>query len=277
MVAWREQRRTEGYSPFTLRCYDIQLRLLARNIGDKPIEEITLLDLRGYIGGKASEGRKASTIAHRVRMVRSFFTWCVEEDVLARSPAHKLREPKQPQRIPKALSFDELELIRDSCKTVREHALVEFLFASGGRAMEVSNIKQADIDWNRRCLVVMGKGSKEREVYFNAKAALWMKRYLDKREDDCEYLFTNGKGFKHRLSPHQIWWAVKQVANRCGLREKVHPHSFRHTMATAMLNGGAELSAVQSILGHEKPETTQLYAQLSGKRRQEQYNRYMPQ
>lgn len=276
VTQWTCQRRLEGYSPSTLVAYRMQMGLLTRHVGDLPIDQVTLPHLRDYIGMRT--GRvKAATVAHGVRMIRSFFRWCHEEELMLKNVSLKLKEPKLPRRIPKFLTVDELELLRDSCKTPREHALLEFLFASGGRAAEVGSIKLADVDWNRRAIIVMGKGSKEREVYFNAKTALWLKRYLATRCDTCEYLFTNGKGFKHRLSPHQIWWAIKRVANRCDLRARVWPHKMRHTMATILLNNGADLTAVQSILGHERPETTQLYAHLSGQRRQDQYNRYMPQ
>lgn len=276
VTLWTKQRQMEGYSPATLTSYRMQMGLLVRRIGDMPVADVTLHHLRDYAGMR-SEKVKAATVAHGVRMIRSFFTWCVEEELLARSPAYKLREPKLPERIPKALAFDDLELVRDACVTAREHALVEFLFASGCRAAEVSGIKRSDVDWNRRSVIVLGKGNKQREVYFGARSGLWLRRYLDSRKDDCPYLFTSGKGFKHKLSPHQIWWAVKRVAARAGMRDRVWPHVFRHTLGTMLLNQGAPLAAVQSILGHQKPETTQIYAHLSGASRQQAYQRYFIQ
>lgn len=203
--SWIEQRRAEGYSPNTLRAYRLQLRLLLRVIGDVQVDSITLDHLRGYIAGPQSANRKASTIAHRVRMIRSFFRWCVEEELLLRSPALKLKEPKLPARLPKALPFEDLELIRDACRTAREHALIEFLFATGCRAGEVSGVQRKDVDWERRAVQVLGKGAKEREVYFGARAALWLRRYLRTREDDCPYLFATERGPVRQLQRHQIW------------------------------------------------------------------------
>lgn len=273
IAQWVTQRQAEGYSPCTLRAYRIQMGLLIRNLGDRPVDAVTLTDLRAYIAGPQNEGRKASTVAHRVRMIRSFFTWCVEEDIITKSPAHKLREPKLPQRIPKALAFEDLELIRDACKTTREHALIELLFATGCRASEAAGIERRDVDWERRAIRVMGKGSKEREVYFGARAALWLRRYLKERADAHPALFIAERGEVRATTPHQIWYAVKRIAHREDMRDRVWPHVLRHTLGTTLLNQGAPLPAVQSILGHERPETTQIYAVLSGASRQAAYQK----
>jgi len=157
---------------------------------------------------------KAQSLGHVVRVLRGFFRWLLEEELISKNPAVKLKEPKTPKAVPKALTFNELELIRDSCQTPLEHALVEFLFATGCRIGEVYGVDRDQIEWDRRAILVLGKGQKEREVYFGA---------------------------------------------------------------TTLLNQGAELVAVQSILGHDKPETTQRYAHLSGTRREEEYKRWFPQ
>lgn len=274
---WILQRRIEGYSPRTLEAYRLQMDLLIRNIGDMPIDQVTLSHLRNYIGGPASEGRKPATIAHRVRMIRSFFNWAVEEDILTRSPAHKLREPKLPQCLPKALTFEELELLRDACQTPREHALIELLFATGCRVSELAGMQRRDVDWDRMAIRVIGKGNKEREVYFGARAALWLRRYLRERADAHPSLFIAERHPVRATTPHQIWYAMKRVADRAGLRNRVWPHVMRHTLATTLLNQGASLAAVQSILGHVRPETTQRYAYLSGAARQQEYQRYFIQ
>lgn len=274
---WRQQRRAEGYSPRTLECYDLQMRLLIRSIGDRAIHEVALTDLRSYFGGPACAHLRPSSQANRVRMVRSFFTWLVEEEYLPKSPARKLREPKLPARVPKAMSFEELELIRDACRNAREHALVEILFATGCRAGELAGICRQDVDWERRAVVVLGKGSKEREVYFGARAAMWLRRYLAERTDDCPYLMATERRPIRQLRPHQLWYVVKSIAERVGLRDRCWPHKFRHTLGTTLLNQGAPLVAVQSILGHQKSETTLIYAHLSGANRQAAYQKHFVQ
>lgn len=156
------------------------------------------------------------------------------------------------------------------------HALLEFLFATGCRISEVWGINRDQIVWDRRSVLVCGKGQKEREVYFGARCTLWLRRYLLTRPDAEPALFATSSPVR-RMSTWYMRAIVKAVANRCGLARKVSPHVMRHTLATTLLNQGADLVAVQSILGHDKPETTQRYAHLSGVRRQDEYNRWFPQ
>lgn len=193
-----------------------------------------------------------------------------------RNPTIKLKEPKQGKRVPKALTIEELELLRDSCEDTLEHALIEFFFASGCRVAEIQRLNRGDIDWQRGAATVLGKGNREREVYFGAKARIWLQRYLHNRPDDDPALFVTTRR-PHRMSVHEMQYIFKRIANRCGLCDKVSPHKMRHTLATVLINQGAPLAAVQSILGHEKPETTQLYTTLSGSTRQHSYQRYFIQ
>ena len=166
-----------------------------------------------------------------------------------------------------------------------EHALIEFFFAIGCRVSEIHQLDRIDLDWSRRSVVVLGKGNKEREVYFGAKAALWLRRYLDSRSDSALALFVTKRHRRQedetlqhqRLSTSQMQRIFKRVAERCGLEEKVTPHVLRHTLATLLLNQGAPIAAVQSILGHASPTTTQLYVNLSGESRQMLYRRHFPQ
>lgn len=273
---WLDQRTYEGFSPHTIGRYRLQIQLMIRDLGDMPVDQLTLEHLRGYIALHAHR-LKSSTTANRVRVLKSFCKWMVEEDILLRNPAAKLKEPKLPARIPKALPFDDLERVRDACVSLRERALVELLFATGCRASEMSSIRRDDVDWNRRSIIVMGKGSKEREVYFGARAALRLRQYLDGRTDDHPNLFVTEKGPIGPLKPRQIWWEVKQVARRVGLGKRVWPHVFRHTLGTTLLNQGAPLVVVQQVLGHAKAETTQIYAHLSGANRQAAYQRHFVQ
>jgi integrase/recombinase XerD len=175
-----------------------------------------------------------------------------EEEVITKNPALKLKEPKAPKSVPKVLTFEEMELLRDACKTPLEHALPEFLFATGCRIGEVWRVDKDQIQWDRKSVLVCGKGQKEREVYFGARCTLWLHRYLSTRSDAEPALFSVASPAR-RMST----WYMRSI--------------------TTLLNQGAELVAVQSILGHDKPETTQRYAHLSGSRRQEEYNRWFPQ
>jgi len=220
-----------------------------------------------------------------VRVVKVFFKWLHEEEALLRNPAVKLKEPRLPHRISKALSIEEVELLRDACESLLEHALVEFFFATGCRVGEIHGLNHDKLDWTRRSAIVLGKGNKEREVYFGAKAALWLRRYLDGCGDSSPALFVtdrrrvqkDGNLSRQRMSISQMQRVFKRVATRCGLATRVTPHVLRHTLATLLLNQDAPIAAVQSILGHASPTTTQLYVHLSGESRQATYRRYFPQ
>jgi len=268
------QLEQERYSPCTVKAYRIQLNLLARDLDDMEIDVVTLQHLREHLSHHGH--LKPSSMAHKVKSVRNLFRWLVEEEYLVRNPSLKLKEPKQGERVPKALTVDEIEELREACQSPLEHALLEFFFATGCRLSEVQSLNRNAIDWNRKAVVVMGKGSKEREVYFGAKAAVWMRRYLNVRKDADMALFVTVNK-PHRIGIHRIQCIFKQIAERCGLAEKVSPHKFRHSLATTLLNQGAPIAAVQSLLGHSKPETTQVYAKLSGASRQQAYNRYFVQ
>lgn len=269
-----EVKGQEGFSAYTLYAYRLQHELLIRDIGDLDVAEVTLQLLRAHLSHHSH--LKPASLGHKIRAIKSLFNWLMEEELLLRNPTLKVNEPKRGKRVPKALTIEELELLRDSCRSSLEHALVEFSFASGCRVAEMQRLSRGDIDWQRSAVTVLGKGNKEREVYFGARSRIWLQRYLNERQDDDQALFVTARQ-PHRMSIHQIQYIFKRIAVRCGLRERVSPHKMRHTLATVLINQGAPLVTVQSILGHEKPETTQLYATLSGASRQQAYERYFVQ
>lgn len=284
MTAYLKTRKLDGYSNKTLYSYKLHLQRLLSDVGGEAVvETIKLKHLRNHLTSLTH--LQTSSLANKVRALKVFFKWLYEEEVLKRNPALKLREPRLPARIPKALSVEEVELLRGACESLLEHALIEFFFAKGCRVSEIYQLDRIDLDWSRRSVVVLGKGKKEREVYFGAKAALWLRRYLNDRSDRCLAVFvtkrrrqqSNGVLEHQRLSTSQIQRIFKRVARRCGLEEKVTPHVLRHTLATLLLNQGAPIAAVQSILGHASPTTTQLYVNLSGESRQMLYRRHFPQ
>lgn len=282
--AYLRARKLDGYSDKTLYSYKLHLKRLTLDLDDGTLTNVVGLEhLRSHLTSLTH--LQTSSLANKVRALKAFVKWLYEEEILERNPALKLREPRLPARIPKALSVEEIELLRDACESFLEHALVEFFFATGCRVSEIHQLNRIDLDWVRRSVVVLGKGNKEREVYFGAKAALWLKRYFDSRSDSCLALFVTNRRRKQkdgalqhqRLSTSQMQRIFKRVAKRYNLEEKVTPHVLRHTLATLLLNQGALIAAVQSILGHASPNTTQLYVNLSGESRQMLYRRHFPQ
>jgi integrase/recombinase XerD len=269
---YETDKTIEGFSPATLKGYRIQHNLLIRYFGDIDLDEITLQDLKTYLV-EAGGHLKPSSLGMRIRFIRAFFRWTAEEGYSAGNPARRLKEPKLGKRVPKALSEEDTVCLQEGCRTALEHALVEFMYATGCRIGEVHRLNRNAIDWDNRSCIVMGKGDKEREVYFSIKAAIWLKKYLDGRKDNDMALFVTERK-PHRMSIAQIRYVIKRVAKRSEVEANVYPHKLRHSFATHLLNNGAPMEGIQVLLGHQKLETTMLYAQLSGPRRKEIYQRY---
>lgn len=265
-------KRLLGYSPHTLTAYGLQIKLLIRDIGDVEISTVTYLQLKEYL--IKQEHLKPASVGHRIRFIRSFFRYLHEEGFMERNISAKLREPKQGTRVPKFLNEEEVELLRDSCNTLLEKSLTEFFYATGCRIGEVAGLNRKDIDWDSRSAMVIGKGDKQREVYFTVKCRVWLQKYLQSRTDDCEALFVTVRKPIRRMSIARIREVIKAVAQHSEVETNVYPHRWRHTTATVMVNNGAPIEVIQSNLGHARPTTTMIYAHLSGERRRQEYNRY---
>lgn len=192
-AACEADRRLDGYSRHTLKGYGIQARLFIRFLGDRLINEITTADLKRYLA--AQTHLKPSSLGHRTRFLKSFFRWVQDEGYIVGNPTTKVKEPKEGKRIPKALSEEDTEMLREGCITPREHALVEFIYTSGCRIGEVASLNRNTIDWEARAVVVHGKGDKEREVYFTVKTAIWLKKYLKGRKDTNTALFVTERKY----------------------------------------------------------------------------------
>lgn len=260
-----------NYSKHTLKAYKLQLKLLSTYLNDSEIGTVAYEQLKFYLAKQSH--LKPASIGHRVRFIQSFFRWAIDEGYIQKNPAAKLREPKLGSRVPKFLTEEDMETLREACSTPREHAVIEFMYTTGCRIGEIVTLDKGGINWQNNSVIVMGKGDKEREVYFNTKCRIWLKKYLEARTDNESALFVTERA-PHRMSIAQMRYIVKKVADRAGIDVNVYPHRLRHSFATHLLNNGAPMEAIQQLLGHQKSETTALYAQLSGERRREIYKRY---
>jgi len=270
---YQSDKKLEGYSPLTLKMYGYQYNLLSRYFGNIKMDEFTTGKLKQYLI-EAGGHLKPSSLGHRIRYIRSLFKWTHEEGYILKNPAAKLKEPKLGQRIPKFLSKHEIEHLREGCHTSMENALFEFFYSTGCRIGEVAKLNRDDIKFQGNSVIVNGKGDKEREVYFNIRCAIWLKRYLDERNDDEPCLFVTERNPKRRMSIDTLRYIIKRISNRSGINKMIHPHQLRHSYATHMVDNGAPLEVIQSLLGHEKSETTRIYAHLSGKLRYDLYSKY---
>lgn len=265
-------KKLEGLSPNTIRGYILELRLFSDQV-KKKAQDVTAADIRVYLG--SLQGRKMSTVGRKLSVLKSFFGWLTSEELIQRDPTAKLKAPKTEKRKPKALTGEEFELLRETCATDRQRAFLEVMYATGCRLSEIHQLNKKDIDYQNMSNSVIGKGNKEREVYHSWKSLFHLKKYLMTRTDDCEALFVTERKPYRRLTKRGIQREINGIAKRAGLEKTVSPHVLRHTFATMTLNNGADITAVQELLGHSSPETTLRYARISEERKREQHKKYL--
>ncbi|EPR12468.1 site-specific tyrosine recombinase/integron integrase [Ruminiclostridium papyrosolvens] len=265
-------KKIEGLSKKTLKSYKLQLHKFASQV-QKKVEDITTADIRIFLGNYSE--LKASTISTKLSTLKSFFAWLTGEGIIPKDPTRQIKQPKKEKRLPKALSFEDLEIIRESCTTLRQRALVEVLYSTGCRLSELVNMNIADIDKANKQARVIGKGNKERTVYFTWKALRCLDKYIKSRTDDCPALFVTSRKQYKRLGDRAVQKEVAKIAAKANIDKEIHPHVFRHTLATHLLENGADLVSVQNILGHEDPATTQIYATLTEQHKQQTFRKCM--
>lgn len=267
-------KKLEGAAENTLSGYRLDLKIFADRV-KKRTADISAADIRVYLA--QFDHLKMSSISKKLSVLKSFFGWLTAEEILLRDPTSKLKPPKKEKRLPKALSIEELEMLREACETVRQRAFVEVMYATGCRLSEISALNKDDINFQSMSFKVFGKGSKEREVYLSFKALYHLKKYLNSRTDDDPALFVTERRPYRRLSNRGIQREIKIIAEMSGIQKNVSPHVLRHTFATLTLNNGADIVAVQHLLGHSDPSTTQGYAVLSDEKKREQHKKYLVQ
>lgn len=264
-------KKMEGLSNRTLNNYRKTIQDFGAFV-EKPVKQITTGDIRNWLAVRSTV--KMSTLRYYISVLKSFFNFLLNEDILGIDPTRKIKLPKIEQRIPNALNTAEMEILREGCKTLREKAMLEVFYATGCRLAEIYSLNRTDINWNERSLRVIGKGNKERIVFISVRATHLLKKYLLSRTDNEKALFVTEKGKPRRLSQRSIHMIFKKIASRSEVNKNIYPHLFRHTMATTMINNGARMEDVQAILGHSSPNTTQVYARVSLERKRRAYNHH---
>lgn len=242
--------------------YQYRLRLNKfSNMINKPVDKITTNDIRLFLQSVQTENNVSmETLKTYIATLRSFFKFLIEEEYIIKNPMVKIKTPKTSQRMRIALNDEELEKLRNGCITIREKAIVEFIFSTACRVSEVSKVKITDIDFDKKQLNVIGKGDKERRVYFSSKCKLLLLEYVENRDIESEYLFCASKSPYNFLSTESIEKEIRNIKFRTNITKGVYPHILRHTWATLALKSGVPLDTIQAILGHSKITTTQIYA-----------------
>lgn len=266
-------KRIDGCRPKTIKGYRERLKMFMTQCS-KPVQAITTDDLREYLAYLVDERHLMdNSVQAHINTLRSFFSWLVDEDNIRKSPMRKIKSLKIDKlRSRHPLTAEQLELVRDGCRGYKEKALVEFLVSSGCRVSEVAGLRVDDIDWRDRKCKVIGKGNKERTVYFSVRAKLMLQLYIAERRGG-EALFASSRAPYEPLTDRGIEKMISKLGKRIGMERPLYPHLMRHTFASHALNCGMELTIIQHLLGHSDPKTTLIYAEIDPIRVQYEYNR----
>ena len=268
------QRLVLGRSEATIKGYTSDLLDLAKTIDS--FSSFNLPRLRNWLAAAVAEGKARSTLARRTASAKAFSTWAVKQGYLRTDEAAKLSSPKVPKHLPKVLDPKEASAAMDNAKSadelhlVRDTAMLELLYATGMRVSELTGIDLHDIDSSRQTIRVLGKGNKERIVPFGDAANTALNAWLARREElakDPDALFVGTRG--KRIDQRQ----VRRVVEAAG---EVSPHALRHSTATHLLEGGADLRVVQELLGHSSLQTTQVYTHVTSERLKKVFNQAHP-
>jgi integrase/recombinase XerD len=260
-----------GLAQNSITAYRNDLNELARFFPKSQAIALTPSDMNGFFGHLASKGRKPATLARKLSAARRFFEYLRESGVITDNPTKAYRAPKLARYHPDYLSVDEIELILKACDqdpklAERDRAMVELLYGCGLRISELLGLTVASIEFEARFLKVIGKGNKQRLVPLGEYAKVAVENYLDtpaRRRFTAEgtrTLFVNRLG--GQLSRVGAWKTIKKLVLRAGIIKPVTPHTFRHSFATHLLAGGADLRVVQEMLGHADISTTEIYTQI---------------
>lgn len=262
LKAFISAKKIEGCSEKTLCYYQSSIEALL-NSEQKQIGDIGTNDIRTYLACYQEErGISRVTIDNLRRIFSSFFAWLEDEDYIAKSPVRRIHKVRTESLVKEVISDENIEVLRDTCHEIRDLAMIDLLASTGMRVGELAKMNREDIDFHERQCVVFGKGNKEREVYFNARIKIHLKRYLESRSDNNPALFVSLSMPYNRLTIGGVETRLRQLGKRAGLN-KVHPHKFRRTLATMAIDKGMPIEQVQRLLGHVKIDTTLHYAMVN--------------
>lgn len=263
-------------SPYTLRNYASDLRHFFAHLDGQGID-MQAADrhaVRGYLSTLLEEGVASGSISRRVSTIRSFYRYLRAAGIIEGDPLAGVRGPRRERRLPGFLGNEEVTALvtsadADTPQGLRDRAILELLYASGLRVSEVTALNTSDVDLDERALLVHGKGNRERVVLMGRPAGRALEAYLRKGRSRLargaqEALFLNRDG--GRISQRRVQLVVRKYALAAGLDRRAYPHLLRHTFATHMLDGGADLRVVQELLGHASPNTTQIYMHVTEER-----------
>lgn len=255
-------KKVEGCSERTLNYYESTIDNMLIEI-NKSVKIIDTNDLREYLTRYQKKNNCSKvTIDNVRRILSSFFSWLEDEDYIIKSPIRRIHKIKTSKVVRETYTDETIEKLRDSCEEIRDLAIIDFLTSTGVRVGELVKLNIEDINFEERSCIVLGKGSREREVYFDARTKLHLEKYLSLRKDNNPALFVSLLSPYDRLEISGVEIRLKKLGRELDL-QKVHPHKFRRTMATKAIDKGMPIEQVQRLLGHAKIDTTLQYAMVN--------------
>ena len=267
-------KEIEGCSVRTLKYYKDNITKMLDTV-NLPINEITTETLRNYLSNyKNNSNAGMVTIDNIRRTLSSFFAWLENEDYIVKSPVRRIHKVKATKKVKETLTDENLEKLRDTCSNVRDLAILELLISTGMRVGELTRLNIADMNFQERSCIVLGKGNSEREVYFSSKSKMYIKKYLETRTDNNEALFVSLIKPYNRLGISGIEILIRNLGKEANIN-KVHPHKFRRTMATMAIDKGMPIEQVQKLLGHIKIDTTMEYEMVNQNNVKNSHRKYI--
>lgn len=282
----------DGLSKNTLSAYRRDLTLLAQWLeseAQRALDETRELDLLGYISAQHATSR-ATTSNRRLTVFKRYFRWALREHRITVDPTLKLTAARTPLRVPKTMSEAQVDALLSAPQThhprgLRDRAMLELMYGSGLRVSELVELKSVHIGLEEGVVRVTGKGNKERLVPFGEEAHAWLTQYLQVARPQliagygaCEALFVSSRPDRDGggLTRQRFWGIIKEYAVQAGITASLSPHTLRHAFATHLLNHGADLRAVQMLLGHSDISTTQIYTHIARERLKQLHARHHP-
>jgi integrase/recombinase XerC len=274
-------------SAHTIKAYSGDLARFAAYAGSRGWKQIDHIAIRGFLSQLYGQGLSKTSVARSLAAVRSLYRWLGREGVVEQNPAKLVATPRRPQKLPRVPTIEEINSVLDSqlpevaAFPERDRVMLELLYGCGIRNSELTGINLDDIRLSMEAILIRGKGKKERYVPFGESAKRALTAYLTKRQEmlvishkHTQALLINHRG--GRLTSRSVGRIIKKIAVAKGLSPDVHPHTLRHAFGTHMLEEGADLRAIQELLGHERLATTQRYTQLSMKHVLQVYDQTHP-
>lgn len=252
----------QGRSQKTIDRYQYVIRRMLDTV-KMPTRKITVYHLRSYLASEKERGIADSTLEGYREVFSAYYSWLQKESMIDKNPTVNLGKIKIPKKQKELLTDVDMEKLHRACNSIRDRAIIAFLDSTACRISEMTELNIKQVNFDKKELIVHGKGDKERPVILTDVAAMLLKEYLASRKDDSEALFVSERGAA-RLQPNGVRAMLNNVAKKAGV-EHVHPHKFRRSKATRLAKYGTELPIIQKYLGHEKPETTLEYVMYSEK------------